>query len=484
MNPLRSVGVKFAIALLLVVAGALAIVYLIVVPSYQRSLVDTRLSGLQATLKTIEAKQPALYQAFPQQWVDETAQPIATILNARVVVFSYTAGSPALLVPIADSEKGSSAALQNDRIALVAARRSEAKGTLFRGGEAKGTLFRGRQEFAEAAWATGPGSVLLLSSPLHNELDTVNEVRHRVFIAGALAIVFAILLGYSLASLFTRRIRRLERAAERIADGRFDEAVVDSGQDELGELARAFEGMRLQLSSLERARNEFIGNASHELRTPLFSLGGYLELLADEDLDPETRAEFIAVTREQVSRLTRLATVLLDLSRVDAGRLTVSSESLDLGQLGEELIGEFGPRAVTSGHVLEGAPPAFVPALGDGERVLQIGRILVENALVHTPPGVTVRVGAARQGGRSALTVEDNGNGIPADTHMHVFDRFYRLDGTVASGSGLGLAIARELAELMDGRIELESGNGVTRFTLVLHADDAGADDDVRPMAA
>jgi signal transduction histidine kinase len=474
MNPLRSVGVKLAIALLLVVTGALAIVYLIVVPSYQRSLVDTRLSGLQAMLRTIEAKRTAGY--LTQSWVDSTAYPVATILNARVVVFSYTP-SPPLIDPIADSSKGSSAALQNDSVALRSAGRPI-------GTETRGTVFRGGQEFAEAASSTGPASVLLLSSPLHNELDTVNEVRRRVFVAGGLAIGFAILLGYGLASLFTRRIRKLEQAAERIADGRFDEAVVDSGQDELGELARAFEGMRLQLSSLERARSEFIGNASHELRTPLFSLAGYLELLADEELDPETRAEFIGVTREQVSRLTRLATVLLDLSRVDAGRLTVSTESLDLGQLGEELVGEFGPRAAATGHLLEGMPPAVVPALGDGERVLQIGRILVENALIHTPPGSTIRVVAARQGGRSALTVEDNGNGIPPETHMHVFDRFYRLDGTVASGSGLGLAIARELAELMDGRIELESQNGQTRFTLVLHADDSGADDDIRPMAA
>lgn len=475
MNPLRSVGVKLAVALLLVVTGALAIVYLIVVPSYQRSLVDTRLNGLHATLRTIEAKQPKLFEELPQQWVDEVAQPIATILNARVVVFSYTP-SPPLVDPIADSSSNS-AAMQNDPVALRVAGHLE-------GTEARGTVLHGGEEWAEAASSMSNGSVLLLSSPLHTELDTVNEVRERVFVAGALAIGFAILLGYALASLFTRRIRRLEQAAERIADGRFEEPVVDSSQDELGELARAFEGMRLQLASLERARSEFIGNASHELRTPLFSLAGYLELLADEELDPETRTEFIGVTREQVSRLTRLATVLLDLSRVDAGRLTVSSESLDLGQLGEELVGEFGPRAAATGHLLEGMPPAVVPALGDSERVLQIGRILVENALIHTPRGASVRVAAARQGGRSTLTVEDNGNGIPADTHMHVFDRFYRLDGTVASGSGLGLAIARELAELMDGRIELVSGNGSTRFTLVLHADDTGADDDIRPMAA
>ena len=471
MNPLRSVGVRLAIALLLVVTGALAIVYLIVVPSYQRSLVDTRLNGLQLTLRTIEEKHTAGY--LTQSWVDQSAEPVATILNARVVVFTRTT-TPISIRLIADSSRGSSAALDNDPVALAAAVRDDARGTVIRGG----------QQFAEAASAAGGRSVLLLSSPLHNELDTVNEVRRRVFVAGGLAIGFAILLGYGLASLFTRRIRRLERAAERIADGRFDEAVVDPGQDELGELARAFEGMRLRLASLERARGEFIANASHELRTPLFSLAGYLELLADEELDPETRAEFIAVTREQVSRLARLATVLLDLSRVDAGRLTVSRESLDLGQLAEELVGEFGPRAVATEHVLEGPVPSSVPALADGERVLQIGRILIENALVHTPHGATVRVAAARQGGRSMLSVEDDGGGIPPETHLQVFERFYRLDGTVASGSGLGLAIARELAELMDGRIELESRHGRTRFTLVLQADDAAVDERARPITA
>ena len=470
MNPLRSVGVKFAVALLLVVTGALAIVYLIVVPSYQRSLVDNRLSDLRLSLTAIEAKQTRTY--LTQPWVDAVAQPIASIVNARVVVFS----PPPLLAPIADSEK-SSVALRSDPVALAASGRKDARGTVFRVEDGVD------QEFAEVASSTGDGSVILLSSSLRNDLATVNEVRRRVFVAGGVAIAFAILLGYGLASLFARRIRRLERAAERIADGRFDTAVVDSGQDELGELARAFEGMRLRLASLERARGEFIGNASHELRTPLFSLGGYLELLADEDLDPETRAEFIDVTREQVSRLTRLATVLLDLSRVDAGRLTVSSESLDLGQLGEELVGEFGPRASATGHQLVGMETRSVPALGDGERALQIGRILVENALVHTPAGATVRVGAARQGGRSALIVEDNGGGIPAETHLQVFERFYRLDGTVASGSGLGLAIARELAELMDGRIELESGGGLTRFTLVLHPDDSAADEDDQPAS-
>ena len=93
--------------------------------------------------------------------------------------------------------------------------------------------------------------------------------------------------------------------------------------------------MRLRLAGLERARREFIANASHELRTPIFSLGGFLELLDDEDLDEATRKEFLGTAREQVTRLTKLATDLLDLSRLDAGRVQLEREKLDLGALAQ-----------------------------------------------------------------------------------------------------------------------------------------------------
>ena len=103
--------------------------------------------------------------------------------------------------------------------------------------------------------------------------------------------------------------------------------------------------------------------------------------------------------------------------------------------------------------------------------MLQIGRILVENAIVHTPPGTAIALSARADGGRAMLAVTDDGPGIPEEARQAVFDRFYRLGGAVASGSGLGLAIARELAELMDGHVELKSRPGLTRFTLVLPAE-------------
>jgi signal transduction histidine kinase len=228
--------------------------------------------------------------------------------------------------------------------------------------------------------------------------------------------------------------------------------------------------MRVRLAQLDDARREFVANASHELRTPLFSLGGFLELLDDEELDEATRREFLTSMREQVVRLTKLASDLLDLTRLDAGRLTVEREPVDLSALAEDVAEEFRPVARGTQHLLEVSPSEPVFADADELRVLQIARILVENALLHTPSGTAVQIRARLQDDRAALEVRDDSAGIPDDQRDQLFERFYRLEGTRASGSGLGLAIAKELAELMDGTIELATGSGQTVFTLTLPA--------------
>ncbi len=319
------------------------------------------------------------------------------------------------------------------------------------------------------------GNVLLLSAPLEDQLATVRVVKRRLLYATGVALAIAAILGSAAATLHARRIRRLERAANRIAEGEFDEPVVDRGDDELGELAAAFERMRIQLAQLDTARKEFVANASHELRTPLFSLAGFLELMADEDLDDETRAGFLATTREQVDRLTKLSADLLDLSRIDAGRLRVEQEEVVLADAARALVDELTPLAEATGHrlVLETDPDAW--ALADEERVLQIARALAGNALTHTPAGTEIRITSAQVDGRAELAVSDDGPGIPREHAERIFDRFYRVEGPHASGSGLGLAIARELAERMGGTVELTSVSGRTTFTLSLPATSVAA---------
>jgi signal transduction histidine kinase len=451
---LQGVGAQLSLALLLVVAGALAVVYLIVVPSLERRLVDDRqaeaarvASGLADRLRN----NPIL--------LDEKVQNAASGSGARVAVLEVFDENPLILSVISSPGVADPARFEKDPIALATARTLEPQ---------RGTVKRGDSRFAEAGAVVDSNLTVLVSSSLREADRTVELVERRILLAGALALALALLVGYAAAWLFARRIRRLEQAAERIATGHFEEPVVDPSSDELGQLARAFDRMRERLAKLERARREFIANASHELRTPLFSLAGHLELLVEEDLDDATRRDFLVGMREQVDRLAKLAAELLDLSRLDAGRLRVERVSLNLGRLADLLLEEFQPLARGSEHRLELAPDGEVAALADEQRVLQIGRALVENALRHTPPGTTVRIEVRRENGRAVLAVVDDGPGISPEHAPHVFERFYRADGALASGSGLGLAIARELAEVMGGEIELDSRPGRTIFTLLL----------------
>jgi signal transduction histidine kinase len=454
MLRLRGIRIRLALALLVVVAGALGVVYLIVVPSLEAELVNAKLDQLEEDARTVARNYTA--QVGSEQ---EFAEQAASVFQARVVVYSILQNQPFIF---GDSNTTSSLDVARDPIAL----RATQSRTVERGAVER----RGRKFAQVAVPLEDDGVVILLSDSLADPIASLNLIERRLLYAGLLGLLFAAAAGYAAASVHARRIRRLERAAERIAGGRFDEPVVDTGDDELGDLATAFERMRVRLERLDRARSEFIANASHELRTPLFSLGGFLELMADEDVDEETRQEFLATMREQIDRLAKLATDLLDLSRLDAGQMRVEHEPVDLGEVARVVASEFGALAERRQHTVETVVDGSPVARADELRVLQVARTLLDNALTHTPEGthVTLRAWADRE--HALLEVEDDGPGIAPEHAPHVFDRFYRGDGTVASGSGLGLAIARELVRMMDGTVVLDSRPGRTLVRVVLGA--------------
>jgi signal transduction histidine kinase len=454
VSRLRSVGARLSLALLVVVAGALGIVYAFVVPSLQGRLEEAKLTQL-------ERSAPSLSVQLEQNPYTFEVTSAAATANARVVIYSILSRAPSPVLSVVDDSGVASAQLEDDPLALRTAQS---------GARSRGTVERREQRFAEVAVPVGTDSVLLLSSSLRDSLANVHLVQRRLLLAGALALVVALVVGYGGAWAFARRLRRLEQAAERIARGEFDEPLVDRSGDEVGQLARTFESMRARLARLDHARREFVANASHELRTPLFSLSGFLELLADEELDERTRREFLVTTREQVARLTKLATELLDLSRLDAGQLRVEREPVELAMVARTVCDEFVGVARQREQRIDVVVDEEAVAVGDTQRVLQIARVLVENALVHATPGAPVRIRVGRAAGAVRLAVEDGGPGIPPEHVPHVFDRFYRIDdGGQASGSGLGLAIARELAGVMGGSLRLERGVGSV-FVLVLPA--------------
>jgi signal transduction histidine kinase len=293
------------------------------------------------------------------------------------------------------------------------------------------------------------------------------EVKAQILAGGALAVILAGAGGSYYAYLASRNIRRLQDAARKVADGNFETPIPISSVGQFGQLARTFNEMQRRLAELDSARKQFIANASHELRTPIFSLGGFVELLEDEDPSPEERAEFVHTMREQIVRLTKLTADLLDLSQLDAGAVAMKSSSVDLGTLAREVAREFGPRADRRGSRLELRTPDLpVIASADPDRVRQVIRILLDNALTHTPEGTKVTVTTYSVNRRAELTVSDDGPGIPRRVHSRIFERFYTADS--AGGSGLGLAIARELAQRMEGRVAIASSKRFTAFTLDL----------------
>jgi signal transduction histidine kinase len=260
-----------------------------------------------------------------------------------------------------------------------------------------------------------------------------------------------------------------------LAAGQFVAPLPVDSEDELGQLTAAFNDMQHRLSRVDRARKEFVANASHELRTPLFSLGGFIELLEDEDLDEASRAELLSAMHGQVGRLQKLAVDLLDLSRLDAGSFELERDRVDLAELARMVAGEFAP-AVRRGDadVQLKTTEGGVEVTCDRERVAQIMRILMDNAIRHTPEGTHVTVSTSRRNGTAKVTVADSGPGLDGGAGTQVFDRFFTGDSQ-NGGAGLGLAIAKELATRMHGEIRLKSRPGRTAFTLELPSD---ADDE------
>ena len=182
MNPLRSVGGRLALALVVVVTCALAIVYLIVVPSYRNSLTNQELKSLETAMRA------QVIPKFPiEPWAKQQfTQQLSPQVNARVVVFSLASDTPLLVTPFADSDiEASPADLVNEPVAFRAISRNTV---------ARGTVRRGGQEYAEVAYPLG-SYVVMLSASLHDQLQVVSVVRTRVLVAGALAVAFAVLLG-------------------------------------------------------------------------------------------------------------------------------------------------------------------------------------------------------------------------------------------------------------------------------------------------
>jgi signal transduction histidine kinase len=461
LTRLNSVRNRLVLLFFLITASAVGFVFLYVVPQLESNLTAQRLTRLEdRSVAQAQRLRSAMNAGLSQAELGSLLRRVSQITDSRVTVLGMRPGDSRPTFVVSDSQIERESPARGFEIASSAAEGETAAGVESLAGERTA-------EVAVPIPAAGPIWVAVFSSPLSEVEDNVALIKRQILIAGAIALILALIAGFYAARAISRRLGRLENAAQKVADGDFATPIPVDSSDELGQLARTFNEMQRRLADLDRARKQFIANASHELRTPIFSLGGFVELLDEEDPDPEARAEFVRTMRQQVERLTKLTTDLLDLSKLDAGALEVSTGNVELATLAREVAREFGPSADHRGSRLEVRTPTEpAVALADPDRVRQIIRILLDNALTHTPEGTKVTVTTYNSNSRAELTVSDEGLGIPKPIRERMFDRFFTGDSV--SGSGLGLAIARELAQRMGGGIAVTSTKGFTAFTLDL----------------
>ena len=465
----RSLRNKLALLFFGITAVAFAVLFFFVVPQLESRLTDRRIDDLkQASAATAGLIERATTQELSAQAFDETVRRVADETDAVVTIVGAQLSGVASVEEVRPFVISDSRAQRGIEEPL-----GIAEDVFTSGGARTATETVEGEAAAQVARPIEVGGevarVAVYTRSLEDVEEAVGLVRTQVILATLVALMIALVGGYLVAQALSRRVRRLERAAEDVAAGRFRGPLPVDSEDELGQLTRTFNEMQSQLARVDRARKEFIATASHELRTPIMSLGGFVELLLDEDIEPATRDEFLHTMREQVERLQKLSVNLLDLSRLDAGSVTLQPERVDLGALVRGVAEEFAPAA-------RGRPGGVTVELGDGrvdavcdrERTVQIMRILLDNALRHTPEGTPVTVTAVRRDGTASISVSDRGPGLAAEAADKLFERFYTADA--ARGSGLGLAIAKELAELMHGRIVVRSRPGETVFTVDLPA--------------
>jgi signal transduction histidine kinase/HAMP domain-containing protein len=566
----RSVKNWLTLLIVALVALAMLVAWVYVVPPLQGRLTNQKLADVRLNARLISetVSQWLKYDSnsgkllvTDENSLDLTVSSIAARLGGRVIVYTNT------LVTRKDS--GSQDPLDVGDYPML-------EKAVRQGRVTQGTVTTANGRVAATAvplylGRTVVAAVLVISS-LEDVDNAVNAVQRQLLFATVLALAISLVLGYMASYFIARRLKRIERSAELIAGGDLSAKVPETVEDEIGQLADTFNVMADKLRSafaqveyerdrvevllndlsegvigvssegkvtianpaaailldapmpvgatieealpadvaqlwrdsqedadfdmivfahddvtleattypvggdadftsivvlrdvtaqarLERARRDLIANASHEFKTPLFSLAGSLELIDEGDLSPDEQSEFLQIMRQQVDRLRNMAVSMLDLSRVEAGSFELNPEDVDLALLGKSVLDEFQAQAQSKQVALSFEGEDVQTAWCDEQRLVQVLRALIDNAIKYSPPGSSVRLSSQLEKKQAVLVVADDGPGISRSELPHVFERFHRgrEERGTTTGAGLGLSIARELTEMMSGSITADS---------------------------
>lgn len=318
-------------------------------------------------------------------------------------------------------------------------------------------------------------------SPLQKTF--INSVNKSVIIGGLIAGLTGIVLAVLFSRNILKPIRELIRATNEMKEGDLDQRVDTSSGGEIGKLGEAFNSLAQRLKQQKKLREEMVSDVAHELRNPLSNIQGYLEGLKEGMVEPSEKV--FESLHQQSLVLKRLVNDLRDVNRARAGQLELDKKNVVLEDIIDREIKVAENTAEQEEITIEEdlGEPTFLEA--DPERISQVIRNLLDNALTHTPSGGKIEVSVSNNSGKAKTTVSDDGSGIPEEELSHIFDRFYRVDksrtrGT--GGTGLGLTIAKEIVESHGGSITVESEvNEGTTFEFFLPVENDESSNSITP---
>ena len=328
----------------------------------------------------------------------------------------------------------------------------------------------------------GDGTVtgaIILNAPVQGLNNFLTQIYWAIALTGLLALALTLFVVRRLSGGIVRPLREMEETAASMAEGRYDRRVEVTTQDEVGQLGASLNTLAQELSNfvarteqMEKLRRDFVANVSHELRTPLTIIRGYTEALRDGTVtDPEKTARFHQLIVGETERLERLIADLLDLSRLQANQYEMELEPVPLPEIVDSVVAMLRGKAEAAGVLLSWqGERSLAPIRGNGDRLVQLLLILLDNALKYTPAQGKISVSLTQDAQQVILAVTDTGAGIPAEDLPLIWERFYKVDKAHTRenhGTGLGLSIAREIIDRHNAQVSVTSESGAgTTFTI------------------
>jgi len=319
-----------------------------------------------------------------------------------------------------------------------------------------------------------PIAYVYVTTSIHNVQILMTYVKNLFFTLAVIVFILAALVSCLVARRMTMPLKQIANASKKFAQGDFTARVPVQSADEIGELTSAFNSMADSLEKSEELRRTFVANVSHELRSPMTSISGFVDGILDGTIPKESEHRYLQIVSDEVHRLSRLVSRMLDITVLQGTDITAQSTTFDFCELLRKVIISLEQRLDEKNISLNVEMPSHkINIFANEDTIYQVVYNLLDNAIKFSESGSAIDMRALERGDIITFSVKNYGAEIPKDQLKYIFDRFHKTDTSRSKdkkGLGLGLYIAKTIINQHNGKIWAESENGYTEFSFILPA--------------